>query len=133
MTPKLSRAEVEESGGAISDSAIALLRLIHEDIQALHTRQDEAARRQDSADAMLSAHAAREERMIAEFMEAFPDGPGNHRRAHESMIAAGKAQERFWNELRLDIAKKGVWGLLIVICGLILVGMATKFGIVVKP
>jgi hypothetical protein len=52
-----------------------------------------------------------------------------HRRAHESMIKAAHAQEDFWRELRLDIAKKGAWGMLIIIVGLVLVGVSAKFGI----
>lgn len=51
-----------------------------------------------------------------------------HRRYHESMIEAAKEQAAFWKELKMDIAKKGTWGLLIVILGLILVGIQTKFG-----
>jgi len=52
-----------------------------------------------------------------------------HRRYHESMIRAANAQERFWVELKLEIAKKGVWGLLVVVVGLILVGISAKFGV----
>lgn len=51
-----------------------------------------------------------------------------HREAHEAMIAAANAQKEFWQELKLDIAKKGVWGLLIIVCGLIITGAAAKFG-----
>ena len=61
-----------------------------------------------------------------------PDGSvdfDGHRRYHESMIRAANAQERFWVELKLEIAKKGVWGLLVVIVGLILVGLSTKLGL----
>jgi len=43
--------------------------------------------------------------------------------------AAADAQEKFWIELKLEIAKKGVWGLLIVICGLIVVGVSAKLGL----
>lgn len=60
-----------------------------------------------------------------------PDGSvdyDGHRRYHEEMIKAAEAQTEFWRELRLDIAKKGVWGLLVVICGLILVGVSAKLG-----
>lgn len=52
-----------------------------------------------------------------------------HRRYHEAMIRAAEAQATFWNELKLDIAKKGVWGLLIIVVGLALVGFGAKFGI----
>jgi len=61
-----------------------------------------------------------------------PDGTTDfdgHRRYHESMIAAAEAQTQFWNELKLEIAKKGIWGLLVIICGLVLVGISAKFGL----
>jgi hypothetical protein len=45
------------------------------------------------------------------------------------MIRAADAQEKFWVELKLEIAKKGVWGLLVVICGLVIVGVSTKIGL----
>jgi len=51
-----------------------------------------------------------------------------HRNYHEAMIKAANAQEAFWRELKLDIVKKGVWGLLIILCGLVLTGAAAKFG-----
>jgi hypothetical protein len=52
-----------------------------------------------------------------------------HRRYHESMIRAANAQERFWVELKLEIAKKGVWGLLIIVVGLVAIGVSTKLGL----
>jgi len=52
-----------------------------------------------------------------------------HREAHEAMIEAAKAQAEFWRELKLDVIKKGVWGLLIIVCGLAITGFAAKFGI----
>jgi hypothetical protein len=61
-----------------------------------------------------------------------PDGSTDfdgHRRYHESMIAAAEAQTQFWNELKLEIAKKGIWGLLVIICGLVLVGLSAKLGL----
>lgn len=64
-----------------------------------------------------------------------PDGSvdyDGHRKYHESMIAAAEAQTQFWRELKLEIAKKGVWGLLVIICGLILVGISAKMGLGAK-
>lgn len=64
-----------------------------------------------------------------------PDGTvdyAGHRRYHEEMIAAAKAQTEFWRELRLDIAKKGLWGLLIIVVGLVMVGVSAKLGIASK-
>lgn len=67
--------------------------------------------------------------ILATIAYAFPDGPEAHRHAHEAMIKASAAQERFWDELKLDIAKKGLWGLLVIVVGLVLVGAATKVGV----
>ena len=56
--------------------------------------------------------------------EAFPvDASGRadiagHRRYHDAKIAAAKAEEAFWRELRLELAKKGAWALLLVVIGL---------------
>jgi hypothetical protein len=64
-----------------------------------------------------------------------PDGTtdfSGHRQYHEAMIKAATAQEQFWQELKLEIAKKGVWSLLIIVCGLIVVGISAKFGIGTK-
>lgn len=55
-----------------------------------------------------------------------------HRRYHESMIAAATAQEQFWRDLKLEVAKKGVWSLLVIVCGLVVVGFSAKMGIGVK-
>lgn len=64
-----------------------------------------------------------------------PDGSvdfDGHRRYHEAMIRAASAQEQFWQDLKLEIAKKGVWGLLTIIVGLVLVGISAKFGVGAK-
>lgn len=51
-----------------------------------------------------------------------------HRKYHEQMMKAAEAQEEFWREMRLDIAKKGTWGLLVILLGLVLVGLQAKLG-----
>lgn len=68
------------------------------------------------------------------FSGAFPvvdGGPDytGHRSYHEGLIRAAKAQERFWDELRLDIAKKGAWGLLIILIGLVIFAIQVKLGL----
>ena len=55
-----------------------------------------------------------------------------HRRYHEQLIKAAEAETEFWRELKLDIAKKGMWGLLVILCGLILAGLTAKLGIRVQ-
>lgn len=64
-----------------------------------------------------------------------PDGTTDfdgHRQYHEAMIKAATAQEQFWHELKLEIAKKGIFSLLVIICGLVVVGISAKFGIGTK-
>lgn len=55
-----------------------------------------------------------------------------HRRYHEQMIAAATAQEEFWRDLKLEVAKKGIWSLLVIICGLVVVGISAKFNLGVR-
>ena len=63
-------------------------------------------------------------------MSAFPNGDvDGHRRAHEAAIKAANAQAQFWEEMKLDIAKKGAWGLLVIIIGLVVVGVQVKLGL----
>lgn len=123
---QFSERDARLGGEIISDSAVQLLRLIHDDLRTLAERQEEADRR-------LTSHIAAEEQQIMAFMEAFPDGPIEHRHAHEAMIKAAEAQERFWNDLRIDVAKKGIWGAIVIVCGLVIAGAAAKFGVVVRP
>ena len=66
---------------------------------------------------------------LAYINRAFPDGVDSHRKAHEAMMRAAVAEEKFWTELKLDIAKKGVFALLITVLGLAAVGLAAKFGL----
>ena len=83
----------------------------------------------------LRDHATREERLFA---SAFPAGdPIEHRKAHEAMISAAKAQEQFWNSLWADLARKGVTAVLLSIVGLVALGalvvLAGKLGISWRP
>lgn len=65
---------------------------------------------------------------LDDILNAFPDGPEKHREAHESWMAAKRAETEFWGELKLDIAKKGILGLLTILIGLILIGLSVKLG-----
>lgn len=64
-----------------------------------------------------------------ELLHAFPDGIQNHREAHERMIAAARAEEAFWRDLKIDVAKKSIWGILHILAVLALGTLAVKFGI----
>lgn len=51
-----------------------------------------------------------------------------HRRFHEEKLRAAKAEAEFWSELKLEIAKKGLWSLLVIVCGLVVIGLSAKLG-----
>lgn len=65
----------------------------------------------------------------AQILYAFPDGIDGHRRAHEAMIAAAKAEEQFWQDLRRDVARKSIWGILHILTVLLLGTLAVKLGV----
>lgn len=89
--------------------------------------RDEARQIDDRLDEILSE--------VRKIHGAFPrttDGETDfdgHRQYHEAMIRAAEAQAAFWNELKLDVVKKGVWGAVVIIVGLVLTGLAAKFGL----
>jgi len=64
-----------------------------------------------------------------QIMQAFPNGLEGHREAHEQMIRAAKAEEDFWHDLKLDIAKKSIWGILHILFVLALGTVAVKLGL----
>ena len=64
-----------------------------------------------------------------ELLHAFPDGIENHREAHERMIAASKAEEMFWRDLKTDIARKSIWGILHILFVLTIGTLAVKLGV----
>lgn len=52
-------------------------------------------------------------RGIDELRKAFPDGDADgHRRYHESIIRKNEAREKFYDDLRAELAKKGLWALI---------------------
>lgn len=52
-----------------------------------------------------------------------------HRSYHEGAIRAAQAEEAFWRELKMKLAIKGVWGILLVLIGLLVTGIGVKLGI----
>lgn len=67
--------------------------------------------------------------LLDDLSSAFPDGPSSHRAVHEAWLKAKNAEAEFWLELKLDIAKKGVWGIITIMVGLLVIGFATKTGV----
>lgn len=61
--------------------------------------------------------------------EAFPDGPIAHRESHQAMISAAKTEAEFWQSLKLEIAKKSIFGIAQILLILVAAGLAAKFGL----
>lgn len=72
----------------------------------------------DKVDAILD--------MLLSIKDAFPEGPDKHRADHSAWIEAKKSEAEFWKELKMDITKNGIRGLIIVVLGLIVLGIQTK-------
>lgn len=52
-----------------------------------------------------------------------------HREYHEHVIESARQQEKFWMELRGDLARKGAWAVILVVMGLVAHGLLFKLGI----
>lgn len=91
-------------------------------------------RRVDTCRKEVAAELKQMNDTLTEFSDAFPrndkDEPDftGHRDYHVAKIRAAQAEEKFWTELRLEVAKKGVIGVIVVLAGLILVGLQVKLG-----
>lgn len=95
----------------------------------------------DDLDAALEVHSVQEMARFkalvdetvkaahTQLLYAFPDGVENHRESHEAMIAAARAEKEFWQELRRDVAKKSIWGILHILFLLSVGTLAVKLGV----
>ena len=81
---------------------------------------------------MFSEHEAREQEGIDDrmktIMRAFPGGIDEHFTVHCALAKAAKAQEDFYREIKIDLAKNGLWALLKVLFALAILGIASKMG-----
>lgn len=84
----------------------------------------------DDLDEALAIHEAKERVFVTELhnhiLSAFPDGTEKHRIAHEQMIKAAQAEETFWRDLKSEIARKSIWGILHILIILVAAGLGAK-------
>lgn len=81
----------------------------------------------------LTTHEQRERDFISaemsKLMKAFPNHDiDGHHDFHLAKIEAAKAEEIFWHELKLDLAKKGLWGIITVLVGMVVLGSGAWVG-----
>jgi hypothetical protein len=69
-----------------------------------------------TAQAVTDAKVVELLRGVDDLRRAFPDGDWDgHRRYHEAIIKKLEAREQFYRELRGELAKKGLWALLVML------------------
>jgi len=75
--------------------------------------------------AALSAHTLDEANLVKGLMRAFPtkhDGTPDfegHEAFHTALIEESRARTVFYRDLRHELVKKGLWGLVMILCALI--------------
>jgi hypothetical protein len=66
-------------------------------------------------------------RGIDELRRAFPGGDWDgHRRYHEAVIKRIEAREKFYQDLRTDLATKGLWAVIIALGGAVIFYIKAK-------
>ena len=81
--------------------------------------------RQEALDRKIDSHVAREEGMLTGMANAFPlraDGRPDfegHQAYHATIIQEARDRSVLWRELRADLAKKSLWGVVMVMGALI--------------
>ncbi|MEK6294169.1 MAG: hypothetical protein V4793_22845 [Paraburkholderia tropica] len=81
-------------------------------------REDLAQRHSENVTAQSVADRKLDEviRRVDDLHKAFPGGDWDgHRRYHETLIERAEARAKFYNDLRSELAKKGLWALLALI------------------
>jgi hypothetical protein len=67
------------------------------------------------------------QRGVDEIRRAFPDGDWDgHRRYHEAIIKKLEAREKFYQDLRTDLATKGLWAVIIALGGAVIFYIKAK-------
>lgn len=92
-------------------------------------REDLDHRHSENVDAQAATNAKVVEaiRGIDELRRAFPGGDWDgHRRYHEAVIKRIEAREKFYQDLRTDLATKGLWAVIIALGGAVIFYIRAK-------
>ena len=124
----------------IEDSAMAPTKILRQDdahptaedveiIGLLNTilqRQDRFLEQHMALQDHLNKHISDEALALQALTRALPSKPDGspdvdgHREYHASLIEEAKARTEFWRELRLELVRKGFWGLMGVLAFLVM-------------
>jgi hypothetical protein len=110
MPPKVLYQQDDQS----SPENISILELLNTLLQ----RQDGALRQVQELQEQLNLHLRDESVALQTLVRALPSKPDGtpdvdgHREYHASLIEEAKARTEFWRDLRMELLRKGLWGLL---------------------
>lgn len=113
----------------IANAVMAILENRETQLFDISTRIEEMANRYETLSKALDHFLSTHQEKFQEVHGAFPNEDlQGHRKYHERLLQAADAETKFWNDLKLDLAKKGTWGILIILIGLIVTGLSVKLG-----
>lgn len=96
-------------------------------INGLRADLDQRHSENVDARAATDAKVAEAIRGIDELRRAFPGGDWDgHRRYHEAVIKRIEAREQFYQDLRTDLATKGLWAVIIALGGAVIFYIKVK-------
>lgn len=114
---------------AMADAVMSILEARESKMFDLSTKIEESINRYETLSRAMDHFLETHHEKIGEVHEAFPNRDlAGHRKYHERLLAAADAETRFWNDLKLDLAKKGTWSVLVVVIGLVVLGISVKLG-----
>ena len=107
------------------DQVTALLMAILERQDNILDKVEGLDNRITENDAKLDGHMHREEGMTKDMLSSLPVRPDGkpdiegHRSYHQSLIEEAQDRAKMWRELRVEIIKKGTWGVILVLIALV--------------
>jgi len=114
----------------VADKMEAVLDKRETQLEYIIEKQTDACSKLDKLMDGMDYHTKEEMERWDQVVGAFPHGDiDGHHDYHYDKIQAAKAQEEFWNELKLDLIKKGTWAVTIIVIGLIVTGISVKMGL----
>lgn len=100
--------------------------MIIELLNTILQRQERFLQQHQGLQDHLNKHIADEALALQALTRALPSKPDGspdvdgHREYHASLIEEAKARAEFWRELRLELVRKGFWGLMGVLAFLVM-------------
>ncbi len=103
-----------QAGPDVAPEEAAVIELLNTLLQ----RQDTAMQQIQNLQEQVDRHLRDESVALQTLVRALPSKPDGtpdvdgHREYHASLIEEAKARAEFWRDLRMELLRKGLWGLL---------------------